>query len=75
MNPDDPLTTAPPHPEHVFLCPSCECALDHVGDRTSGDTGDVTEMFRCPSGCGSFEHERRTRRLRLVDGSAQSPQR
>ncbi len=74
MNPNDSSAPSPaPHTAHVFLCPSCECTLDHIGNRTEPIAGDVVEVFSCPSGCGSFEHERRTHRLRFVDGSAQSP--
>jgi len=74
MNPDAPSTPpAPPHSSHVFLCPSCECTLEHVADQAVSGTNDVTELFSCPSGCGTFEHERQTHRLRFVEGSAQHP--
>jgi hypothetical protein len=28
---------------------------------------DLSDYYRCPAGCGTFEHERRTHRVRLID--------
>lgn len=59
-----------PHTALEFLCPSCECALEYEGSRAGGpgnDPLDLNDYFRCPAGCGTFEHERRTHRMRQVE--------
>jgi hypothetical protein len=62
-------------PEHLpegspaFLCPSCECPLEYTASRTgdrANTPGDVSDYYRCPAGCGTFEHERRAHRFRIV---------
>jgi hypothetical protein len=51
-----------------FLCPSCHCALQYEGSETSesGDPINLADIYRCPMGCGTYEHDRRTHRLWLV---------
>ena len=80
-NHDVPTPIAPqpkvPHTALVFLCPSCECALEYDGSRAGeGSEGpsDLTDYFTCPAGCGTFEHERRAHRMRLVEPSSQPSQ-
>jgi hypothetical protein len=78
-NPDKPTTPLQanvPHTALVFLCPSCECALEYEGTRASGagaQPADLSDYFRCPAGCGTFEHERRTHRMRLVEPGEGQP--
>jgi hypothetical protein len=58
-----------PHTALQFLCPVCERTLEYVGSRASSDSDaldDINDYFRCPVGCGTFEHERRRHRLRMV---------
>ena len=62
--------TDQPHTGLTFLCPSCEAELKYDGSRPSGSGAtplDLIDSFKCPAGCGTFEHERRTHRLRQVD--------
>ena len=61
----------------AFLCPSCECPLEYTHSRIidrGNAPGDVNDYYRCPAGCGTFEHERPTRRLRVV-GAVYAPRR
>jgi hypothetical protein len=68
-------STSPPlevvtHGALVFLCPSCECELEYVGShpRAGSDAAsDLTDRFRCPAGCGTFEHDRERHRFRLLE--------
>ena len=57
-----------PHTAMTFLCPACESALEYVGSVSSdgGPAPSLTDRFRCPVGCGVFEHERRTHRMRQI---------
>lgn len=58
-----------PQGSPAFLCPSCECPLEYTESRTSGRTsipGEVIDYYRCPAGCGTFEHERFAHRFRCV---------
>lgn len=58
-----------PHTALQFLCPVCERTLEYVGSRLSTDSDalkDMNDYFRCPVGCGTFEHERRRNRLRML---------
>jgi hypothetical protein len=58
-----------PHTAMEFLCPVCERTLEYVGSRASADSDarkDMNDYFRCPVGCGTFEHERRRHRLRML---------
>jgi hypothetical protein len=50
-----------------FLCPRCQCLLEYVGSRdTSGrqQPDDVSDYYTCPAGCGTYERDRATHRLR-----------
>jgi hypothetical protein len=69
---DTPTDQLPPGTA-VFLCPSCECPLQYTYSRGEAP-GDVSDYYRCPGGCGTFEHERPTRRLRIV-GAGYLPRR
>ena len=65
-----PLVSSLPHGAPVFLCPSCECPLHYEGSHASDVSDaliDLKDYYRCPAGCGVYEHERRTHRLRLLD--------
>jgi hypothetical protein len=59
-----------PHGAPGFLCPSCECPLhyerSHANDR-SDRLADLSDYYRCPAGCGTFEYERHRHRLRLLE--------
>ena len=58
-----------PHTALQFLCPTCERTLEYVGSRPSSESespDDMNDYFRCPVGCGTFEHERRRHRLRMI---------
>lgn len=62
---------ASPHPPAGapgFLCPSCDRPLhyesSHAADRDS--LRDLTDRYACPAGCGAFEFERRSHRVRRV---------
>lgn len=73
-----PSQVQAPHTALVFLCPSCDCALEYEGSRASGSRyalADLNDYFRCPAGCGTFEHERRTHRMRLFEPSPLPSQR
>lgn len=53
----------------AFACPLCHCVLHYDGSRTdaAGDRlADLVDSYSCPEGCGIFEHDRATRRLRAV---------
>lgn len=68
----EPATTGTkvPHTALVFLCPVCECELEYVESRP-GPGGDapteLNDYFRCPAGCGTYEHERHAHRMRLYE--------
>ena len=50
-----------------FLCPHCQCTLQYVESRTlirREDANDVSDYYSCPAGCGTYEHNRGTHRLR-----------
>jgi hypothetical protein len=54
----------------VFLCPSCEYPLQYEQSRENGrgDAPDeLSDLYRCPAGCGTFEYERHRHRLRLLE--------
>jgi hypothetical protein len=55
------------HTSLTFLCPSCEHALEYIGTVTRPAPSEPIDYFRCPVGCGTFEHERRTHRMRQVE--------
>ena len=53
----------------AFFCPLCHSVLRYDGSRA--DAGgdrlvDLVDRYTCPEGCGAFEHERATRRLRAT---------
>ena len=52
----------PTLPEHAptFLCPVCQCTLHYDGTRGSLD------LYTCPEGCGAYERDRSTHRLRAL---------
>jgi hypothetical protein len=59
-----------PHSAPVFLCPSCQCALHYEGSRSTSRSDsdiDLSDSYVCPAGCGNYEYERRTHRLRVTD--------
>jgi hypothetical protein len=58
-----------PHTALVFLCPVCECELVYEGSRAPNPAvpAELNDYFRCPVGCGTFEHERKAHRLRLFE--------
>jgi hypothetical protein len=58
-----------PHTALVFLCPSCESALEYQGSHLEDPSAPtaLTDYFRCPVGCGTFEYERQRHHLRLLD--------
>ena len=66
--PASPPATDLPHGAPGFLCPACDTPLhyehSHAKD-TSDRLLDLVDYYRCPAGCGTYEHERRTHRLRL----------
>jgi hypothetical protein len=67
---DNPAYVSAEHTGVTFLCPSCEHPLEYVGSHpASGQTDacDPNDYFRCPAGCGIFEHERRSHRLRQLE--------
>jgi len=71
----DSATDRLPQGTVVFLCPSCECPLEYTHSRIvdrSDAPGDVNDYYRCPAGCGTFEHERPSHRLRIV-GAGYAP--
>ena len=52
-----------------FLCPSCQCALQYEGSRAESGSDrpiELSDIYSCPVGCGTYEHARQTHRLRLV---------
>ncbi|MBZ5557585.1 MAG: hypothetical protein LAO77_09970 [Acidobacteriia bacterium] len=67
------MPAATPHPPAGapgFFCPSCECPLHYEGSHASDRSGrlsDLTDHYICPAGCGTYEYERHTHRLRLLD--------
>jgi hypothetical protein len=72
--------TSVPHTALVFLCPSCECPLEyqgsHAADSGHADTpAHLNDYYRCPAGCGTFEHERQRHRFRLVEAGYASNRR
>lgn len=68
--PGDAYPLKVPHTSQVFLCPNCECELEYAGSQpTNGSGTEMNDYFRCPAGCGTFEHERRSHRLRWLDTS------
>ncbi|HZT76579.1 MAG TPA: hypothetical protein VFA27_07965 [Vicinamibacterales bacterium] len=58
----EPLPVVPPLPEHAptFLCPVCQCTLHYEGTR------DASDRYTCPEGCGAYERDRSTHRLRAI---------
>lgn len=68
--PSSPEYANVPHTALVFLCPSCESELVYGGSRpTEGGTtpADLHDYFRCPAGCGTYEHDRRAHRMRQCE--------
>jgi hypothetical protein len=65
-----PMAQAP-HTGVTFLCPNCDHELAYAGTRPAAaesDTdGRLDDYFICPAGCGTFEHDRTTHRMRRVD--------
>ncbi|MFN8064006.1 MAG: hypothetical protein U0P82_04355 [Vicinamibacterales bacterium] len=58
-----------PHTPLVFLCPNCESRLEYVESRPDPHGSAPTllhDVFTCPAGCGTFEHERATHRMRQI---------
>ena len=57
------------HTAHVFLCPSCESPLEYERThwRDPAIPADLTDDYRCPVGCGTFEYERKRHRLRHTE--------
>jgi hypothetical protein len=67
-----------PQGSPAFLCPSCECPLEYAESRATkraNGPGDVIDYYRCPAGCGTFEHERRAHRFRIVGAGYAPPRR
>ena len=64
-----PPLTPRPHTAQVFLCPVCECELEYEGSRapSPAQPAELNDYFRCPAGCGTFEHERKAHRMRLFE--------
>ena len=60
-----------PHTALEFLCPVCECQLEYQGTRAPDPAvpAELNDYFRCPVGCGTFEHERKAHRLRLFESA------
>ena len=59
-----------PYGAPAFLCPSCECPLHYQGSHATDRSEaliDLKDYYECPGGCGTFEHDRRTHRLRLLE--------
>jgi hypothetical protein len=57
------------HSSRVFLCPLCDSPLEYACSHPEnpGTLADLTDDYRCPVGCGSFEYERKRHRLRLLE--------
>ena len=65
---------ASPHPPAGapgFLCPSCDRPLHYVGSHASDPDrmSDLTDHYACPAGCGTYEYERQTHRVRRAGAS------
>jgi hypothetical protein len=71
----EPLERRLPEGAPVFLCPSCECPLEYAGSRPGHGGGhliDLSDYYTCPAGCGTFEHERRAHRFRVLEAGYRS---
>jgi len=58
----------PPHAP-CFLCPLCQCTLHYVGSRNPighNEPIESSDYYTCPEGCGTFERDRVTHRLRSL---------
>jgi hypothetical protein len=73
--PERPLPPLP-HGAPGFFCPFCETPLHYDRSHASADSEeliDLKDYYRCPGGCGTFEHDRRMRRLRLLGSWFEAP--
>ena len=64
-----PLEDQLPHGAPSFLCPRCQCPLEYVGSREAfavAQPDEVSDYYTCPAGCGTYERDRATHRLRTV---------
>jgi len=53
-----------------FLCPRCQCPLQYVGSRNPighDEPIESSDYYTCPAGCGTYERDRATHRLRSLD--------
>jgi len=58
-----------PHGAPCFMCPQCQCILRYVGSRPEVDApppADLADVYVCPAGCGTYERDRSTHRLRAL---------
>lgn len=65
-----PLEPRRPAGAPAFLCPSCDCQLHYEGSHPtdkSDAAADLSDYYKCPAGCGTFEYERHRHRLRLLE--------
>jgi predicted RNA-binding Zn-ribbon protein involved in translation (DUF1610 family) len=70
-----PLEASLPAGAPVFLCPSCECPLEYEGSHPivrANSPADLSDRYRCPAGCGIFEHDRHGHRFRIL-GAGYTP--
>ena len=50
----------------VFLCPLCDQVLAAIASPNRTDPDQASDVYRCPTGCGTFEFVRADRRLRCL---------
>jgi two-component system cell cycle response regulator DivK len=66
---DRHFTSTPEQAPPALLCPECDQPLvyqrSHIGG-VSERNREQWDYYECPSGCGSFQHRQRTRKLRKI---------